>query len=157
MINPQCTFAHLMDSDGMIINTVGNSINNLGDSSNGQLETITIENPAEGLLSEFAISSCEGNVHEIRIYQNITSNIQIASNDEALTVYPNPVHHHMTIAGAAGMEVRITDTFGRLILTKTIIGDKELLEVSDFSAGIYFLTFYKEEVHFLTKKIMKRP
>jgi hypothetical protein len=50
--------------------------------------------------------------------------------------------------------VRITDTFGRLILTKTIIGDKELLEVSGFSAGIYFLTFHKEGVTVLTKMVV---
>jgi hypothetical protein len=71
-----------------------------------------------------------------------------------VNIYPNPVRHHMTIAGAGGFEVRITDTFGRLILTKTIIGDKELLEVSGFSAGIYFLTFHKEEVTFLTTKMV---
>ena len=71
-----------------------------------------------------------------------------------VNIYPNPVRHHMTIAGAGGFEVRITDTFGRLILTKTIIGDKELLEVSGFSAGIYFLTFHKEEVTVLTKMVV---
>jgi hypothetical protein len=71
-----------------------------------------------------------------------------------VNIYPNPVRHHMTITGAAGFEVRITDTFGRLIFTKTIIGDKELLEVSGFSAGIYFLTFYKEEVAVLNKMVV---
>ena len=71
-----------------------------------------------------------------------------------VNIYPNPVRHHMTIAGAGGFEVRITDTFGRLIFTKTIIGDKELLEVSGFSAGIYFLTFYKEGVKVLTKMVV---
>jgi len=81
----------------------------------------------------------------------------IAVNDldiPVVNIYPNPVRHHMTIEGAAGFEVRITDTFGRLILTKTVIGDRELLEVSGFSAGIYFLTFHKEEVTFLTTRIV---
>ena len=71
-----------------------------------------------------------------------------------VNIYPNPVRHHMTIAGAGGFEVRITDTFGRLISTKTIIGDRELFEVSGFSAGIYFLTFYKEGVTVLTKMVV---
>ena len=71
-----------------------------------------------------------------------------------VNIYPNPVRHHMTIAGAGGFEVRITDTFGRLISTKTIIGDRELLEVSGFSAGIYFLTFHKEGVTVLTKMVV---
>ena len=70
---PECTFAHLMDGTGIIINTVGNTINNPGNSFGGTLETLTINNPSEGFLSELAISSCEGNVHEIRIYQNILS------------------------------------------------------------------------------------
>jgi hypothetical protein len=81
----------------------------------------------------------------------------VAVNDldiPVVNIYPNPVRHHMRIEGAAGFEVRITDTFGRLIFTKTIIGHKELLEVSGFSAGIYFLTFYKEEVTVLTKMVV---
>ena len=82
--SPQCTFSHLMDSTGMIINTVGNTINNPGNSINGTLETIIIENPTEGFLSELAISSCEGNVQEIRIFQKGAENVDLneVTNEE---------------------------------------------------------------------------
>ncbi|MDA9627990.1 hypothetical protein N9S69_04050 [Flavobacteriaceae bacterium] len=59
--NTDCTQAFLIDSSGGIINNAGNT---LIQSS----ETLIIENPSEGPLSELAISSCEGQIHEVRIY-----------------------------------------------------------------------------------------
>ena len=81
---PECTFAHLMDGTGIIINTVGNTINNPANSFGGTLETLTINNPTEGFLSELAISSCEGNVQEIRIFQKGAENVDLneVTNEE---------------------------------------------------------------------------
>ena len=56
-----CTQAFLIDSSGVIINNAGNTLIQ-------SPETLTIENPSEGSLNELAISSCEGQIHEIRIY-----------------------------------------------------------------------------------------
>jgi len=63
-----CTHAFLMDSTGMMLNNVGNSLISF--------DTLTILNPTEGLLSELAISSCEGEILEVRIYQNLGSSIR---------------------------------------------------------------------------------
>ena len=136
---PQCTFAHLIDSTGMIINTVGNTINTSGDSNNGTLETITIENPTEGLLSEFAISSCEGNVHEIRIYQkNILSNDQIGSDDHAFAIYPNPAIDiiNINISGDLKYEVTIFDLQGRIMISKK---NPSVIDIQALPQGIYLL------------------
>ena len=108
------------------------------------------------MLSSFQGLSLNPSVDKVIIDLSCKDDI-VAVNEldiPVVNIYPNPVRHDMTITGAGGFEVRITDTFGRLILTKTIIGDKELLEVSGFSAGIYFLTFHKEEVTFLTTKMV---
>ena len=47
----------------MIVNSAGNTLIQ-------STETLIIENPTEGFLSELTISSCEGQIHEVRIYQN---------------------------------------------------------------------------------------
>jgi len=61
--NTDCTQAFLIDSSGVIVNSAGNTLIQ-------STETLIIENPTEGFLSELAISSCEGQIHEVRIYQN---------------------------------------------------------------------------------------
>ena len=61
---PDCTLAFLVNLDGETIESTYNTIS-------GSPETLIIENPTESMLSKLAISSCEGQIHEIRIYQNI--------------------------------------------------------------------------------------
>ena len=130
----------------MIINTVGNTINTPGNSINGTLETITIENPTEGLLSEFTISSCEGNVHEIRIYQNVLSNDQIGLDDDAFDIYPNPATDiiNIDVSGDLKYEVTIFDLQGRMVISKvnqseiniqTLSKGTFLIEIKDLNSG----------------------
>ena len=59
--NTDCTEAFLIDSSGVIKNNAGNTLIQ-------SAETLIIENPSEGPLSELAISSCESQIHEVRIY-----------------------------------------------------------------------------------------
>ena len=136
--SPQCTFSHLMDSTGMIINTVGNTINNPGNSINGTLETIIIENPTEGFLSELAISSCEGNVHEIRIYQNILSTNQIELDDRAFAIYPNPVIDmiNIDVSGNLKYEATIYDLQGRIMISTT---NQSTIDIQTLSQGTYLI------------------
>ena len=136
--SPQCTFSHLMDSTGMIINTVGNTINNSGNSINGTLETIIIENPTEGFLSELAISSCEGNVHEIRIYQNILSTDQIELDDRAFAIYPNPVIDiiNIDVSGNLKYEATIYDLQGRIMISTT---NQSTIDIQTLTQGTYLI------------------
>ena len=136
--SPQCTFSHLMDSTGMIINTVGNTINNPGNSINGTLETIIIENPTEGFLSELAISSCEGNVHEIRIYQNILSTAQIELDDRAFAIYPNPVIDmiNIDVSGNLKYEATIYDLQGRIMISTT---NQSTIDIQTLTKGTYLI------------------
>ena len=136
--SPQCTFSHLMDSTGMIINTVGNTINNPGNSINGTLETIIIENPTRGFLSELAISSCEGNVHEIRIYQNILSTNQIELDDRAFAIYPNPVIDmiNIDVSGNLKYEATIYDLQGRIMISTT---NQSTIDIQTLTQGTYLI------------------
>ena len=136
--SPQCTFSHLMDSTGMIIYTVGNTINNPGNSINGTLETIIIENPTEGFLSELAISSCEGNVHEIRIYQNILSTNQIELDDRPFAIYPNPVIDmiNIDVSGNLKYEATIYDLQGRIMISTT---NQSTIDIQTLTKGTYLI------------------
>lgn len=137
-INPQCTFAFLLDSTGMTLNNVENTINNVGESINGTPETLILENPTEGFISELAISSCEGQVYEIRVYQDITSNIQITSNNEAWTIYPNPAIDIVNIDVSDNLkyEVTIFDLQGRLQISAT---DQSVIDIQTLPQGIYLI------------------
>ena len=136
--SPQCTFSHLMDSTGMIINTAGNTINNPGNSINGTLETIIIENPTEGFLSELAISSCEGNVHEIRIYQNILSTDQIELDDRAFAIYPNPVIDmiNIDVSGNLKYEATIYNLQGKIMISTT---NQSTIDIQTLPQGTYLI------------------
>ena len=60
-----CTQAFLMGNTE-IISSKGNSLSL-------ESETLILENSTQAFLTELAISSCEGAVYEIRIYQNTSS------------------------------------------------------------------------------------
>ena len=62
---PACTRAFIIDETMMNVDSVKNG-------PTGP-QTLTLENTSQVLLTELAISSCEGSINEIRIYQNTSS------------------------------------------------------------------------------------
>ena len=65
LCGPDCTRAFLIDETMMNTDSVKNG-------PTGP-QTLTLENPSQVFLTELAISSCEGSINEIRIYQNTSS------------------------------------------------------------------------------------
>jgi hypothetical protein len=66
-----CTQAFVLDNVG-VLGVKGNI-------ETGISETLVMENPTQAVFTELVISSCEGAVNEIRIYQN-TSSIEDAAS-----------------------------------------------------------------------------
>ena len=62
---PECTRAFIIDETMMNVDSVNNG-------PTGP-QTLTLENTSQALLTELAISSCEGSINEIRIFQNTSS------------------------------------------------------------------------------------
>ena len=62
---PNCTRAFLIDETMMNIDSVKNG-------PTGP-QTLILDNPTQVFLTELAISSCEGSINEIRIFQNTSS------------------------------------------------------------------------------------
>ena len=124
-----CTQAFLMDSTGMMLNNVGNSL--IG------FDTLTILNPTEGLLSELAISSCEGEILEVRIYQNLEWSIHEFSNS-TINIYPNPVIDviNIDVSNKLNFSANIYNIEGKLIISTT---NQTVIEIQTLSLGTYLV------------------
>ena len=56
-----------------------------------------------------------------------------------VSVYLNPVSENLYLCGLAGNEtIYITDSSGRLLLTHKATNDNEMIQVNNFSSGLYF-------------------
>ena len=62
---PDCTRAFLINETMMNVDSVKNG-------PTGP-QTLTLQNTSQDLLTELAISSCEGSINEVRIFQNTSS------------------------------------------------------------------------------------
>ena len=130
--NTDCTQAFLIDSSGVIVNSAGNTLIQ-------STETLIIENPTEGFLSELAISSGEGQVHEIRIYQNDElSTDQIELDDQAFTIYPNPVIDiiKIDVSGSLKYEATIFDLQGRIMISEI---NQPAIDIQTLPLGTYLI------------------
>lgn len=83
----ECTRAFLLEGAGMNVDSAYNA-------ATGS-ETLTVVNPMNESLTEFAVSSCEGIVQEIRFYQGTSSAFDVISTSKRLIrtvdVYGRPV------------------------------------------------------------------
>ncbi|HEY6161698.1 MAG TPA: T9SS type A sorting domain-containing protein, partial [Bacteroidia bacterium] len=65
-----------------------------------------------------------------------------ASNNLNAFVFPNPVKDHFTISLKTNTAARL-DIFsagGKLVMTKELVGENEVVERNELPAGIYFYT-----------------
>ncbi len=155
----ECTKAFLIDG----------SNNNIDSASNGtamSAETLTLENINGGSLSKFAVSSCEGEILEIRIYQNdVTSGSEDVFEAMGFTIYPNPstsvddLQFNISTLSAEDFPISVDmmSMDGKLIYRKDItsLSDSHFVIPSNvLSQGIFFLKV-KSGNKLLTKKIIR--
>lgn len=81
------------------------------------------------------------NVNWIEFNTSLRSNngdidtIKITSD---IIIYPNPVKTTATIQNASNSIITIYDIKGSKVLTKSISSDNEIIDISEFSTGIYY-------------------
>ena len=87
---------------------------------------------------------------------NGTSNISNA-NDFEFRIYPNPAEDYVNIISAydnfKGLNMKITDVSGKLILIKNITSNKTEINISKLNQGIYFVEIMNDSEIFRTKFI----
>ena len=148
---PDCTLAFLVNLDGETIESTYNTIS-------GSPETLIIENPTESMLSKLAISSCEGQIHEIRINQYILSNDLVELDKKTLNMYPNPSNDLLNI----GLEndqlqkIELYSVTGQLIFEKDLNTNFYALNIDNYSSGNYYIRVYSQSGGVINSKFIKK-
>ena len=113
------------------------------------------------VLNELPVASCEANENSIAgnypivlsggndrnysytLVNGILKVIEVTGIDDLLlhdiSVYPNPVRENVHIKGAAGKNMVVYDDLGKRILNKRIMSDIEILSLTSWAQGIYFV------------------
>jgi hypothetical protein len=76
-----------------------------------------------------------------------------------MILYPNPANDQIVILyhdkSEKEMSISITDLTGRLLKVVPLQNDKTIVDITDFSDGIYFINIVGKN-RFLTKKLIKQ-
>ena len=98
-----------------------------------------------------AINECEINsLYEIRSLK-----LQRSSESTIISLYPNPVKNYLTIkTKSEELKFKILDSRGRVVCNDILIkNDKQKIDISNLSRGIYYLMNDKYSIH---HKIIKQ-
>ena len=60
--------------------------------------------------------------------------------DDGLMVYPNPTNGVLFVTVGAAAEYRIVNTMGQTLMTGTLTGETQQIDVSKLPKGLYFIT-----------------
>lgn len=92
----------------------------------------------------------------VGVIHNATEGLNDENNLPSVLVYPNPVTDRFTIEARAFSDVKlkIADPAGN-VLIELKISRKAIIDLSSFSAGIYFANFTLKDGNSITKKIIK--
>ena len=66
------------------------------------------------------------------------------NNVNAMNVYPNPVKDNLTITAEAMTRITITNTLGQVMLDENVASDSELINMSQYEAGVYVVRITTE-------------
>jgi len=79
------------------------------------------------------------------------------SADVSCKFYPNPVDKVLIIRSESGVELLISDRFGKPLITDKFPAGLKVIDVSALEPGIYVITlFQKETGRQLTEKLVKK-
>lgn len=81
-----------------------------------------------------------------------SQNLGISNLDRGIiAVYPNPTSNYISVSGMAqASDVKIFDTAGRLLSASTV-APESAIDVSNLTAGVYFLEINNHKIRFLKK------
>lgn len=72
----------------------------------------------------------------------------------SIRVYPNPARDYLVIEGAAGYQITLTGTDGRILSTESPATETHRMQTRHLSAGIYLLRFEKDAAGFYRKVVI---
>ena len=97
-----------------------------------------------------------GNNSEIVMLYTPVDGVAVSSfNQSNINIYPNPATDQITVEGTQGATVNIYDITGKVLLTNTMYSDRETINVSQLSAGVYIVELQDQKSK-ITTKLIKR-
>ncbi len=79
------------------------------------------------------------------------------SADASCKFYPNPVDKVLIVRSELSVDVQISDTYGKPIITDKLQGGLKIIDVSALEPGIYVITLFQKETNKLvTEKLVKK-
>ncbi len=92
---------------------------------------------------------------QITAYSEIVS--AVLSADISCKFYPNPVDKVLIVRSDLGVDVQITDRFGKLWITEKLQAGLKVVDVSALEPGIYVITLFQKETNrLITEKLVKK-
>lgn len=97
-----------------------------------------------------------GNSSDMFLHKMAQLNVGIKEfNDiNQVRVFPNPNNGLFYVEVNKGSQITIADVFGQVILTKTIISEKELINLKNQPDGVYFINYYNGDKYSHTTKLI---
>ena len=89
---------------------------------------------------------------------NFKTNSLLSVNDftqETITLYPNPTNGIIHIENAEGFQVEVYNILGKVILSKSNIINQDKLDLSNLTAGVYYVKFQNENTTEVKKVVVK--
>ena len=66
--------------------------------------------------------------------------VSVAENNaKVMSVYPNPVKDNLTIAAENMKQITIVNTLGQVVLEQNVVSDNEVIDMTQYEAGIYIV------------------
>eukprot|EP01035_Chromulina_nebulosa_P028889 gene28890-38205_t len=85
-------------------------------------------------------------------------NVELFSNKQVFTLLPNPAQSQVYIKGSNLKDIRITDSRGKLVLTKTVadgrLSTQTMLNLQGFAKGFYMVLLTDNDGNKQTEKLV---
>jgi hypothetical protein len=135
---------------------------NFDDPASGLNDTSTFQNPFHAFTApgtynvclEIAYAGTTGTLCYDTICKTVVIVVtNITKHDGSnFKIYPNPTEDYITITGSVGLVVSIYDLSGKLMQTAVLTQEKNILNITELSKGIYLLkNNTNEKFHKLVK------
>jgi hypothetical protein len=70
-------------------------------------------------------------------------------------IYPNPVNDKLFIESDEALEIEITDALGNVLVFAKFSNKQNVIDVSNFASGVYFIKSFKSTSNGVSNKFVK--
>jgi hypothetical protein len=111
----------------------------------------------DGNPGNFAVLTAEGDCN--RLSEPFVISSALSESGSAFQLYPNPAHDKVFVTKPwylSSANIAITDVLGRLIRSEIIRQDVIILDLSDYTSGVYFVTIDALDHRLIYKLVLSK-